>query len=85
MQRYLQWSPAEGALTQLYAGTMPEALNYNGEVGLKLYVSSISLQRTPQFMIAFARLGKCRSEAYDDTIGERLWNWLQEEVKPFRT
>ena len=22
-----------GALTQLYAGTMPEALNYNGEVG----------------------------------------------------
>ena len=21
-----------GALTQLYAGTMPEALNYNGEV-----------------------------------------------------
>ncbi|RPD56663.1 NAD(P)-binding protein [Lentinus tigrinus ALCF2SS1-7] len=53
-----------GALTQLFAGTMPEALNYNGE-----------------FLIPWARLGKCRPEAYDDEVGERLWKWLEEEVK----
>ncbi|PIL31377.1 hypothetical protein GSI_06077 [Ganoderma sinense ZZ0214-1] len=53
-----------GALTQLWAGTMPEALNYNGE-----------------FLIPWARPGKCRPEAYDPVIGERLWNWLEEQVQ----
>ncbi|KAI0686994.1 NAD(P)-binding protein [Earliella scabrosa] len=53
-----------GALTQLFAGTMPEALNYNGE-----------------FMIPFARLGRCRDEVYDDEIGQRLWQWMEDETK----
>ncbi|RPD56664.1 NAD(P)-binding protein [Lentinus tigrinus ALCF2SS1-7] len=53
-----------GALTQLFAGTMPKALKYNGE-----------------FLIPWARLGKCRPEAYDDEVGERLWKWLEEEAK----
>ncbi|KAI0355004.1 NAD(P)-binding protein [Trametes cingulata] len=55
-----------GALTQLFAGTMPEALNYNGE-----------------FLIPWARLGKCRAEVYDPEVGERLWKWLDEQVKAF--
>ncbi|KAH9949537.1 hypothetical protein B0H21DRAFT_728453 [Amylocystis lapponica] len=53
-----------GALTQLWAGTMPETLNYNGE-----------------FLIPWARVGKCRKEAYDEEIGKRLWSWLEEQVK----
>jgi len=53
-----------GALTQLWAGTMPETLDYNGK-----------------FLIPWARVGACRKEAYDDAIGERLWNWLEEQVK----
>ena len=32
-------------------------------------------------MIPFARFGKCRPEAYDDEIGERLWRWLEAEVE----
>ena len=33
-QKLVVLHPVEhGALTQLYAGTMPEALNYNGEIG----------------------------------------------------
>ena len=33
----------QGALTQLYAGTMPEALNYNGEVRLRpIYLPFLS-------------------------------------------
>ena len=38
-----------------------------------------------QFMIPWARLGKCRPECYDDEVGERLWKWLEDEVKPYRT
>ncbi|KAH9932017.1 NAD(P)-binding protein [Epithele typhae] len=53
-----------GALTQLWAGTMPEVLNYNGE-----------------YLVPWARLGRCKVEAYDPVIGERLWAWLKEQVK----
>lgn len=53
-----------GALTQLWAGTMPEALEHNGE-----------------YLIPWARIGRCREEAYDDELGNRLWNWLVEETK----
>ncbi|KAH9923767.1 NAD-P-binding protein [Epithele typhae] len=53
-----------GALTQLYAGTMPEAVKHNGE-----------------FFIPWARPGKCRPEAYDDGIGEKLWTWCEDTVK----
>ncbi|TBU29866.1 NAD(P)-binding protein [Dichomitus squalens] len=60
------WPIPYGALTQLWAGTMPEALNYNGE-----------------FLIPWARPGKCRAEAYDLQIGQRLWNWLEEELDAF--
>ncbi|GBE80410.1 Uncharacterized oxidoreductase [Sparassis crispa] len=52
-----------GALTQLYAGTMPVAVSHNGK-----------------FLIPYARVGICRKEAYDDALGERLWNWLEEQV-----
>ncbi|KAI0687015.1 NAD(P)-binding protein [Earliella scabrosa] len=66
MNTLLLYPAPDGALTQLFAGTMPEAINYNGE-----------------FMIPWARLGRCREEAYDDKIGERLWRWLEDEVKPY--
>ncbi|OSX56498.1 hypothetical protein POSPLADRAFT_1159937 [Postia placenta MAD-698-R-SB12] len=56
-----------GALTQLWAGTMPEAVNHNGE-----------------YLVPTARVAPCRSEAYDNALGERLWNWLEEEVKAYK-
>ncbi|KZT64537.1 NAD(P)-binding protein [Daedalea quercina L-15889] len=64
MKRLILHPPERGALTQLFAGTMPEALNHNGG-----------------FMIPWARVGKCRPEAYDDALGERLYVWLEEQVK----
>ena len=40
-QKLVVLHPVEhGALTQLYAGTMPEALNYNGEVRFLFQYSS---------------------------------------------
>jgi len=53
-----------GALTQLWAGTMPDALNVNGE-----------------YLIPVARVALCRKEAYDEGLGKKLWEWLEEEVK----
>ncbi|KAH9928034.1 NAD(P)-binding protein [Epithele typhae] len=57
-----------GALTQLFAATMPEAAQYNGE-----------------FLIPYARLGKCRKEVYDDAVGEKLWKCLEGEVRAFES
>lgn len=56
-----------GALTQLWAGTMPEAVNHNGE-----------------YLVPTARVAPCRSEAYDNALGEKLWDWLEEEVKAYK-
>ena len=77
-----------GALTPLFAGTMPEALAYNGEVrpGVlrrRYPASHVESIMDVQFMIPWARLGKCRPEVYDDEVGNRLWSWLEEEVKAF--
>ena len=36
-----------------------------------------------QFMIPWARAGKCRDEVYDPAVGERLWSWLEDAVKSF--
>ena len=45
------------------------------------YRLCVLMGRALQFMIPWARFGKCRPEAYDDEIGERLWKWLGDEVK----
>ncbi|KAI0072976.1 NAD(P)-binding protein [Panus rudis PR-1116 ss-1] len=63
---FLLYPTPYGALTQLWAGTMPEALKYNGE-----------------FLIPWARVGRCREEAYDPELGKKLWDWLEEQVKDY--
>ena len=61
---------------------MPEPLNYNGEVERFLfYKSDGTLTTAFKFLIPWARVGKCRKEAYDGELGKRLWNWLEEEVR----
>ncbi|TFY51193.1 hypothetical protein EVJ58_g10694 [Rhodofomes roseus] len=63
---FIKRYPVEyGALTQLWAGTMPEALTHNGE-----------------YVVPWARIAdRARSEAYDDQICARLWDWLENEIK----
>ncbi|KDQ62477.1 hypothetical protein JAAARDRAFT_170871 [Jaapia argillacea MUCL 33604] len=53
-----------GALTQLYAGTMPECLEMNGK-----------------YLVPWARLGPPKPSSDDPRLGERLWSWLEEQVK----
>ncbi|TCD69330.1 hypothetical protein EIP91_008086 [Steccherinum ochraceum] len=42
-----------------------------------------TIQHNGQFLIPWARLGRTREEAYDPEVGERFWNWLQEQVVKF--
>lgn len=78
-----------GALTQLFAGTSEEALNHNGEVRpAALNFSSVGIRfahrvRALQFLIPWARFGKCVPETYDAEVGKKMWEWLDGEVKAF--
>ncbi|CCM06315.1 uncharacterized protein FIBRA_08567 [Fibroporia radiculosa] len=64
LREFFLYPASQGALTQLWAGTMPETLKYNGE-----------------YLVPWTRVGKCREEAYDDALGEKLWSWLEEQMK----
>ncbi|KAM5536596.1 hypothetical protein V8D89_009691 [Ganoderma adspersum] len=59
------YPPAMGALTPLYAGTMPEGLKLNGK-----YL--IPWAREAEVF---------NKEAYDEGLGTRLWEWLSEQVR----
>lgn len=53
-----------GAITQLWAGTSPEAVNLNGK-----------------YLVPWAREGPVRPETRDAALGEKLWTWLEGQVK----
>ncbi|KAK2462522.1 hypothetical protein APHAL10511_005492 [Amanita phalloides] len=58
------YDPSHGALTQLYAGTSPNAADINGK-----------------YLIPWARIGESSAISRDAMLGEKLWNWLEEQVK----
>ena len=64
VQHAISYEAPLGALTQLRAGTSPEAADWNGK-----------------YLIPWAREGDCRKEAKDPALGEKLWAWLEEQVK----
>lgn len=79
-----------GALTQLFAGTSEEALNHNGEVRPAAFfcyssagISAAHDVHASQFLIPWARFGKCVPETYDAEVGKKMWEWLDGEVKAF--
>ncbi|ELU45063.1 short chain dehydrogenase domain-containing protein [Rhizoctonia solani AG-1 IA] len=55
---------SQGALTQLWAGTMPEGLEHNGK-----------------FLVPWAQVGVMPPGARDGKVAEKLWTWLEEQVK----
>ena len=67
---------------------MPGALDCNGEVCYscsEFLDEKLTVSTCAQFLIPWARVGKCRAELYDDSLTEKLWNWLEAEVKPYET
>lgn len=75
-----------GALTQLWAGTSPEGLEFNGKVCLRLRNGTPVTSAHPlmcllsQYLIPWARVGKASAASYDPKLGEELWTWCEEQV-----
>ncbi|KAJ7628752.1 NAD(P)-binding protein [Roridomyces roridus] len=56
--------PPMGAVTQLWAGTAPEAASANGK-----------------YLIPWARIGSPHRNTLDPDTGEKLWKWLEDQVR----
>ncbi|KAH9941562.1 NAD(P)-binding protein [Amylocystis lapponica] len=40
-----------------------------------------TLAHNGEFLIPWARIGRCRRELYEDALGERLWDWMELQLK----
>lgn len=72
-----------GALTPLWAATSPEALNFNGKVRFRFNQIKIleSTHKYLQFLIPFARVGVASNASQDPNVGEKLFEYFEEELK----
>lgn len=72
-----------GALTQLYAGTMPEAAELGGKVTVSVIVLSSCILNLclDQYLIPWARVGEAKKETNDPKIAQELWAWLESQVQ----
>jgi len=61
---FLVYPASYGALTQLWAGTTPDAEQFQGK-----------------FLIPWARWGDPGAQGKDEAAAERLWDWMEEQVK----
>ena len=69
-----------GALSQLYAGTSDEGKNLNGEVRCNS-VSQWLVANCMQYLIPWARVGKCSSATESPEVAAQLWSWLEKEIE----
>ncbi|RDX47114.1 NAD(P)-binding protein [Lentinus brumalis] len=67
-ERFIMYPTAYGAITPLYAGTAPEALEHNGK-----------------YLRPWARRGDPNPVALDIREQEKLWAWLEAQVKAYLT
>lgn len=70
-----------GALTQLYAGTAPEAAAMSGQVRKFLARVSEAENSSAQFLVPWARPGPLSRKADDVELAQRMWDWLQAQVE----
>lgn len=57
------------------------AAQRRGAFLIPLNVSPGLIDSWIQFLIPWARVGRCRDEVYDPKVGEKLWEWLEENTK----
>lgn len=79
-----------GALTQLWAGTTPEAADLNGKVSAQVvtlafdiitYCDHVVSIEPLQWLIPWARIGDPNRKTQDPETGRKLWRWLEENTK----
>ena len=73
-----------GALTPLWAGTSPEGKELNGKVcnwcKLGDEFTNVALGNL-QYLIPWARVGVASATTQDQALGQRPWDYLEEQVK----
>ncbi|EJD36049.1 NAD(P)-binding protein [Auricularia subglabra TFB-10046 SS5] len=81
-QSWFLKEPSEGAITQLYAGTAPEAAELGGNVHISQYARPVSwLTLRFQYLVPLARLGEPKAEVNVPETEEVLWAWLEAQVQ----
>jgi len=75
LQRHLD--PVSGFLLGLILHPAP----YGALTQLWAGTSPEGAQLNGKYLIPWARVGQTRSKARDRKLGEKLWNWLEEETK----
>ncbi|KAJ6581090.1 NAD(P)-binding protein [Mycena capillaripes] len=69
-----------GAFMMLF-GWMFSPAPYGALTPLYAGVSAASVDLNGKYLIPWARVGAMRKEAADPNLGEKLWNWLEEQTK----
>lgn len=81
---FITYPASYGALTQLWAGTAPEAESLNGAVSLRLSsspsASALTSVRCSQYLVPWARVGAASAAAQDGALAKKLWGWLEEQA-----
>lgn len=70
-----------GAITQLYAGTAPEAKDLGGKVKFPIQFATVIWLKRSQYLIPWARVGAPSADACNEESAAKLWTWLGEQVK----
>ncbi|KAG5648353.1 hypothetical protein DXG03_004925 [Asterophora parasitica] len=65
-----------GALTQLYAGTSAEGVDFSGK---RIKIAG-PLTQFIQYLIPWARIGTAIPATDDPELGKQLWTWAEEQV-----
>ena len=67
-------------ITQLWAGTAPEAADMNGKVGLFAFCFRTLLDSLLKYVIPWGKLGKPHPAVNDEALTAELWAWLEARV-----
>ncbi len=76
---------SHGAITSLYAGSAPDAGDFNGKVCFSCLRHSgcvgMSNDFSPQYLTAWARLTLPHPKALNIDTQKKLWDWCEDQVK----
>lgn len=77
--RLMKWDAPLGALTQLRAGTSPEAADWNGKACSPRFVMHDLMNRS-QYLIPWAVIGEPSKASDDQTQWRELWAYMDEQT-----
>lgn len=78
----MSYDVSYGAISSLYAGTASAAAELNGKVRMSCFHYHLPVTEPPlQYLTTWARVTLPHQKALDTELGEKLWEWCEEQVK----